>query len=105
MGDAPTRKDEILLGVPNISEDGSLGYSAPVDAVSEVKVEAFQVDAAFGHTGGGTGNVVTKGGTNVFRGSAYEYNQVSAVGIDFRWTGVHPDGAGWTKQTLLLLRL
>ena len=52
---------------------------APVDAVSEIKVEAFQPDAAYGNTGGGTVNVVMKGGTNDFHGSVYEFNQVSRL--------------------------
>jgi hypothetical protein len=50
-----------------------------VDAVAEVKVEAFQPDAAYGNTAGGTVNVVMKGGTNEFHGSLYEFNQVSAL--------------------------
>ncbi len=31
-----------------------VAYNPPVDAVSEVKVEAFQPDAAYGNMGGGT---------------------------------------------------
>ncbi len=44
-----------------------------------MKVEAFQPDAAYGNTGGGTVNVVMRGGTNEFHGSVYEFNQVSAL--------------------------
>jgi hypothetical protein len=40
-------------------------------------VHAFEADAAYGHTGGGTANVVMRGGTNNIHGSVYEFNQVS----------------------------
>lgn len=49
-----------------------------MDAVTEVKAEAFQADAAYGHTGGGTVNIITRSGTNEFHGTLYEFNQNSA---------------------------
>ncbi len=52
-----------------------VAYSPPQDVVQEVKVYAFQADAAYGHSGGGVVNQVTKGGTNKLHGSVYEYNQ------------------------------
>ncbi len=80
IGGAPNRGNELLLdGQPNISEDGSMGWSPPVDALQEVKVETFQSDASYGHTGGGTINAVTKAGTNKYHGTLYEFNQVSAL--------------------------
>lgn len=87
MGGAPMRANELLLdGAPNMSGNAwkvsaaagaRVAYNPPLDAVSELKVESFQVDAAYGHTGGGTVNVVMRGGTNKIHGTAYEYNQVS----------------------------
>ena len=56
-----------------------MAYNPPVDAVQEVRVHAFEADAAYGHTGGGTGNVGMKGGTNAIHGSLYEFNQVSRL--------------------------
>ena len=80
MGGATARRNELLLdGVPNSTSDSRVAYNPPVDAVTEVKVESFQVDAAYGHTGGGTVNVVLKGGTNSLHGNAYEFNQVSRL--------------------------
>ncbi len=78
MGGAVARSNELLLdGAPNTTRDSRVAYNPPVDAVQEVKVETFNVDAAYGHTGGGTVNVVMKGGTNRFHGTAYEFNQIS----------------------------
>jgi hypothetical protein len=85
MGGAPGQSNELLLdGAPDTTTDRRAAYSPPVDTVDEVKVETFQVDAAYGNTGGGTVNIVSRGGTNEFRGTAYDFNQVSkTVATDF----------------------
>lgn len=44
-----------------------------VDSVSEVKILRSNYSAEFGRSGGGQVNVVTKSGTNEFRGSLYEF--------------------------------
>src|SRR5262249_35674260 len=49
MGGGAAKQNELLLdGTPDFSVGGGLGYSPPVDAVTEVKVESFQADAAYG---------------------------------------------------------
>jgi hypothetical protein len=76
----PGQTNELLMdGGPNTTRDGRVAFNPPMDAVHEVKVEAFQTDAAFGNTGGGTVNLVSKAGTSTFRGSAYWYNQVGRL--------------------------
>ncbi len=78
MGGSPSRSNELLIdGAPDTTGDSRVAYNPPVDAVAEVKAESFQADAAYGHTGGGTVNVVLKSGTNNFHGTLYEFNQVS----------------------------
>jgi hypothetical protein len=78
MGGAPAQTNELLFdGTPDNTKDNRVAYNPPVDAVAEVKVESFQADAAYGHTAGGTVNVVMKSGTNAFHGSAYDFNQIS----------------------------
>lgn len=80
MGGTPSNSNELLLdGAPDTTRNNRVAYNPPVDAVDEVKVETFQVDAAYGHTGGGTVNVVLKGGGNDLHGTAYEFNQVSSL--------------------------
>lgn len=80
MGGAPAQTNELLVdGAPDMTRDQRVAYNPPVDAVQEVRVHAFEADAAYGHTGGGTANVVTKSGTNQLHGSLYEFNQVSAL--------------------------
>ncbi|HEX4749027.1 MAG TPA: carboxypeptidase regulatory-like domain-containing protein [Bryobacteraceae bacterium] len=71
-----SQTNEILLdGSPDATWDGRLAYSPPADAVQEVRVKAFDNDASFGHTGGGTINQVERTGTNGLHGSLYEFNQ------------------------------
>jgi hypothetical protein len=80
MGGAPNQSNELLIdGVPDTTRNLRVSYNPPPDAVQEVKVETFQSDAAYGHTAGGTVNVVMRGGTNSFHGSAYDFNQVSKL--------------------------
>jgi len=80
MGGAPSQTNELLMdGSPITTANLRAAYQPPLDAVDQVKVEVFQADAGYGHTGGGTINVITKSGTNSFHGTASEFNQVSAL--------------------------
>jgi hypothetical protein len=81
----PSQSSELLLdGVPDETWDGRAAYNPPVDAVQEVRVKAFDSDASFGHTGGGTMNQIMKTGTNGLHGSLWEFNQPSnMVANDF----------------------
>lgn len=80
LGGATSGTNELLYnGAPNTAFRSQLAYSPPQDAVQQVRVNVFESDASFGHTGGGTANVITKSGTNQFHGSVYEYNQVSKL--------------------------
>jgi hypothetical protein len=78
LGGAPVGANESLLdGAPNAGFGNQLAYSPPQDAVTEVRVDAFESDASLGHSGGGTLNQITKSGTNQLHGSAWEFNQTS----------------------------
>ena len=80
IGGTPAQTSEILMdGAPNSTWDNRLAYAPPQDAVQEVKVKAFDVDAAYGHTGSGTINKVMKTGTNSLHGSIYEFTQPSGL--------------------------
>ncbi len=80
IGGGQVRTSDLLLdGGPNMARDRRISYNPPADIVQEVTVETFQSDAAFGNTQSGTVNIVTKGGTNQFRGSAGFYTQPSEL--------------------------
>jgi len=80
IGGTPAQTSELLMdGAPDEIWSGSLAYSPPQDAVQEVTVDAFNTDAAYGHSFGGTANQILKTGTNGFHGSMYEFTQASAL--------------------------
>ena len=80
MGGGQNRSNELLIdGSPDMTGNRRVAYNPPVDTVTEVKVESFQADAAYGNTAGGTVNVVLRGGSNEFHGTVYEFNQVSRL--------------------------
>ena len=57
----------------------SLSVSPSVDAIQEFQEQTHTDQAQFGGATGGTVNLVTKGGTNQFHGSAYEYFRNDAI--------------------------
>ncbi len=71
---------EILLdGVENVSIFSyEVGEQVPIDAVQEYNVVTNNFAAEYGRASGGVVNVSTKAGTNVFHGSAWEFNRLSA---------------------------
>jgi hypothetical protein len=80
MGGAPAGANAAFLdGVPNVGTVGTTGtriaFSPLVDAVEDVKVEVFNVDASMGGFGGGTVEITTKSGTNQIHGALSEYNE------------------------------
>jgi hypothetical protein len=80
IGGAPAARNEVLLnGAPNAGFSNQMAYSPPQDSVTEVRTNTFQMDASYGHTMGGTVNLVTKAGTNSLHGVAYLFNQTSAL--------------------------
>jgi hypothetical protein len=80
IGGAPAGRNEVLLnGAPNAGQTNQMAYSPPQDSVTEVRVNLFDMDASMGHTMGGSVNVITKSGTNGIHGTAYIFNQTSAV--------------------------
>lgn len=77
LATAGTRTDAsnfILDGINNRSDrNGNVGVTTSVDSIREFKVETSTYTAEFGRTAGAQINVVSKGGTNRFSGSLFEY--------------------------------
>lgn len=58
-----------LDGVPNAGPSRRVGYLPYTDTVAEVKIETAGFDASKGHSSGANISMMTKSGTNQFRGS------------------------------------
>ena len=71
---------EILLdGAENVDLfTATVGQSVSPDVVEEYRIVTNNFEAQYGRASGGVVNVLTKGGTNNFHGSAWEYNRLSA---------------------------
>lgn len=65
--------------INNWAEDGEPRQDIPEDAVEEFKVTNSSYKAEFGLATGGVVQVVTKSGTNRFRGTAFEYFRNKAL--------------------------
>jgi outer membrane receptor protein involved in Fe transport len=73
----------LLDGAANNNEfTASVGQTIPLDSVQEFSVLTNNFTAEYGRASSAVVNLVTKGGSNSFHGSAYEYNRVSALSTE-----------------------
>jgi outer membrane receptor protein involved in Fe transport len=63
----------LLDGINDLAFLGNYNYAPIIDDIQEFKVQSHNDLAEFGAVAGGIINVVTKSGTNVFHGSAWEF--------------------------------
>src|ERR1041384_2789050 len=73
-GGTKYRNDALLDGTPLIAGN-KLGYTPPMDAVTEYTVQQNSVDAEFGHSAGGIVLMTMKSGTNTAHGTAYFFGR------------------------------
>jgi outer membrane receptor protein involved in Fe transport len=77
--------------INNWAEDGEPRQDLPEDAVEEFKVTNSSYKAEFGLATGGVVQVVTKSGTNRFRGTAFEYFRNKALNSKGVFETVKPE--------------
>lgn len=79
LGSRPDQNNVLLDGVDVNDNQGANGFNAvlpiPLDSVQEFRTTVAGLGADLGRSGGGQVFIVTKGGSNQFHGSAYEYNR------------------------------
>lgn len=64
------------VGTNDIQNSGAFSGGVAIpnpDTIQEFKVQVLQYDASYGRNGGANVNVITKGGTNQFHGSLWEF--------------------------------
>lgn len=109
----------LIDGVPATSGDWGALLAAPsVESVQEVVVTRNSYDAEFGKSGGGVVSVVTKGGSNQFHGSVFEFfrndnldanawanNRVGRRRVEFKRNqfGANVSGPIWKAKKLFFL--
>ena len=75
--------NEIMVdGLPTTNpSDQTYTLTPSPDAVQELKVLTTPFSAEYGHTRGGIMMLTSKGGTNRYHGSVYDYFRESTTGI------------------------
>ena len=74
-------------GTATLPERNEYSVAPNVDAVQEFRVQTNALAAEFGMTGGGVINLVTRSGTNTFKGTLFEFLRDDAL-----------DANGWTNN-------
>jgi len=70
----------LLDGVDNTNlYYSAVGQNIPLDAVGEFRVITSNFSAEYGRASGGVINVTTRGGSNSFHGSGFEFNRISRL--------------------------
>ncbi len=79
-GQSETANNLQLEGIDDNERTGLLQvYVPPAAAIQTVDVETSNYAPEFGRSAGAVTNVILRSGNNAFHGSAYEYNEVSAL--------------------------
>lgn len=70
----------LLDGVDNTNAyTAAVGQNIPLDSVGEFRVITSNFSSEYGRASGGIINVSTRGGSNSFHGSGYEFNRISRL--------------------------
>jgi hypothetical protein len=79
LGARPDQNNVLLDGADVNDSQGANGFTSvlpiPLDSVQEFRTTIAGAGADMGHSAGGQVSIVTKGGSNQFHGSLYEYNR------------------------------
>jgi hypothetical protein len=85
-GQSETYQNNQLDGMDNNDRHiGAIEVKPSIDAIEEVKVQTGLYSAESGRTSGGLVQLVTKSGTNSFKGSAYEYLRNDLFDANTTW--------------------
>ncbi len=89
IGSRPDQNNVLLDGVDVNDNFGANGFNSvipiPLDSVQEFRTTIAGQGADLGRSSGGQVAIVTKGGSNQFHGSAYEYNRNTLASAN-TWT-------------------
>ena len=73
-GALDNQNNQLIDGIDNNERAiGTIGVKPSIDAIAEVKVQTNLYTAEAGRTAGGVVNIITKSGSNQFKGSVFEF--------------------------------
>jgi hypothetical protein len=93
-GGRPRTNEYLYDGISALQpEPGQVAFFPIVDGIQEFTVESNNVPAEFGRFNGGVINVATRGGSNAFHGSVFEFFRNEALNARnyFAQTGAKPE--------------
>ncbi|HEY2934040.1 MAG TPA: TonB-dependent receptor [Acidobacteriota bacterium] len=98
----PVYSNQVYLdgGTNTIPVHNEISVVPMVDSVEEFKVHTNALPAEFGQTSGGVINVVTRGGTNQFHGSLYEFLRNDSLDARNAFVTTRDPVTGRTKPVL-----
>ena len=77
---------------------GSIGFPPPIASIQEFKVDNSTFSAEFGHVSGAVVNLVTRSGSDQFRGSAHEFFRNDALDARNFFELTSPDPAPFERN-------
>jgi len=79
-GQRPESNNFLIDGADNVNAvDAGFVLKPPIDAIAEFKILTHNANAEFGRNTGSTTNIVTRSGSNVFHGAAWEFLRNDAM--------------------------
>jgi hypothetical protein len=98
-GGRPRTNEYLFDGVSVLQpEPGQVAFFPNVDAIQEFKIETNSAPAEFGRFNGGVVNLTTKSGTNVVRGSAFEFFRHEALNAHNFFSALKPVKPEFRRQ-------
>ena len=77
---------------------GSIGFPPPIASIQEFKVDNSTFSAEYGHVSGAVVNLVTRSGSDQFRGNAYEFFRNDALDSRNFFEFTSPDPAPFERN-------
>ena len=90
----------LIDGVSNLYIASQVAYVPPVEGTAEFRVQTTSYDAQYGWTTGGVINMVTKGGSNQFHGSAFEFLQNTDLNANSFDNNLHGLPVDWLRVNI-----
>jgi len=98
-GGRPRTNEYLFDGISVLQpEPGQVAFFPTVDAIQEFKIESNSPPAEFGRFNGGVVNLTTRAGTNVVRGSVFEFVRNEALNARNFFASTNPEKPAFRRN-------